>query len=159
MQAVEDEVRFQIEAAKEGMSQDFDPSQGDFQFEMMQPLDDLRFEFDSLKNQVEGTDPVSRFDLESLSLDIQQVRFRFDGLEFEYARLKSLNNLQIQVDDINNNLALRDLDADQGFDLDQLRFEIDETRGMIEDAKSEAHLELEQLRLQVEDLERVLSDF
>ncbi|HAI99543.1 MAG TPA: hypothetical protein DCL97_02620, partial [Dehalococcoidia bacterium] len=60
---------------------------------------------------------------------------------------------------INNNLALRDLDADQDFDLDQLRFEIDETRGMIEDAKSEAHLELEQLRLQVEDLERVLSDF
>ena len=141
------------------MSQDFDPSQGDFQFEMMQPLDDLRIEFDSLKNQVEGTDPVSRFDLESLSLDIQQVRSRFDGLEFEYARLESLNNLQFQVDDINNNLALRDLDADQGFDLDQLRFEIDETRGMIEDAKSEAHLELEQLRLQVEDLERVLSDF
>jgi hypothetical protein len=30
---------------------------------------------------------------------------------------------------------------------------------MIEDAKSEAHLELEQLRLQVGDLERVLSDF
>ena len=29
---------------------------------------------------------------------------------------------------------------------------------MIEDAKSEAHLELEQLRLQVEDLERVFSD-
>ena len=116
MQAVEDEVRFQIEAAKEGMSQDFDPSQGDFQFEMMQPkmqpLDDLRFEFDSLKNQMEGTDPVSRFDLESLSLDIQQVRSRFDGLEFEYARLESLNNLQFQVDDINNNLALRDLDAD-----------------------------------------------
>ena len=159
MQAVEDEVRFQIEAAKEEMSQDFGPSQGDFQFEMMQPLDDLRFEFDSLKNQVEGTDPVSRFDLESLSLDIQQVRSRFDGLEFEYARLESLNNLQFQVDDINNNLALRDLDADQGFDLDRLRFEIAETRGMIEDAKSEAHLELEQLRLQVEDLERVLSDF
>lgn len=96
MQAVEDEVRFQIEAAKEEMSQDFGPSQGDFQFEMMQPLDDLRIEFDSLKNQVEGTDPVSRF----------------DGLEFEYARLESLNNLQFQVDDINNNLALRDLDAD-----------------------------------------------
>ena len=110
MQAVEDEVRFQIEAAKEEMSQDLGPSQGDFQFEMMQPLDDLRFEFDSLKNQVEGTDPVSRFDLESLSLDIQQVRSRFDGLEFEYARLESLNNLQFQVDDINNNLALRDLD-------------------------------------------------
>tara|TARA_B100001167_G_scaffold108369_1_gene66446 strand:- start:92 stop:541 length:450 start_codon:yes stop_codon:yes gene_type:complete len=96
MQAVEDEVRFQIEAAKEEMSQDFGPSQGDFQFEMMQPLDDLRFEFDSLKNQVEGTDPVSRF----------------DGLEFEYARLESLNNLQFQVDDVNNNLALRGLDAD-----------------------------------------------
>ena len=30
---------------------------------------------------------------------------------------------------------------------------------MIEAAKSEAHLELEQLPLQVEDLERVLSDF
>ena len=30
---------------------------------------------------------------------------------------------------------------------------------MIEDAKNEAHLELEQLRLQVEDLERVLSGF
>ena len=99
MQTVEEEVRSQIEAAKEEMSQDFGPSQGDFQFEKMQPkmqpLDDLRFEFDSLKNQVEGTDPVSRF----------------DGLEFEYARLESLNNLQCQVDDINNNLALRDLDA------------------------------------------------
>ena len=75
-------------------------------------MDDLCFEFDSLKNQVEGTDPVSRFDLESLSLDIQQVRSRFDGLEFEYARLESLNNLQFQVDDINKNLALSDLDAD-----------------------------------------------
>ena len=75
-------------------------------------MDDLRFEFDSLRNQVEGTDPVSRLDLEILSLDIQQVRSRFDGLEFEYARLESLNNLQFQVDDINNNLALRDLDAD-----------------------------------------------
>ena len=96
MQAVEDEVRFQLEAAKEEMSQDFGPSQGDFRFEMMQPLDDLRFEFDSLKNQVEGTDPVSRF----------------DGLEFEYARLESLNNLQFHADDINNNLALRDLDED-----------------------------------------------
>jgi hypothetical protein len=30
---------------------------------------------------------------------------------------------------------------------------------MIEDAQSEAHLELEQLRFQVEDLERALSDF
>ena len=131
----------------------------DFQSEMMQPLDDLRFELDNLRNQVEGTDSVSRFDLDSLSLDIRQVGSRFDGLEFEYARLENLNDLQFQVDDINNNLALRDLDADQGSDLDQLRFEIYETRGMIEDAKSEAHLELEQLRLQVEDLERVLSDF
>jgi hypothetical protein len=112
MQTVEDEVRSQIEAAKEKMSQDFGPSQGDFQFKKMQPLDDLRFEFDSLKNQVEGTDPVSRFDLESLSLDIQQVRSRFDGLELEYPQLESLNNLQFQVDAINNNLALRDLDAD-----------------------------------------------
>ena len=131
----------------------------DFQSEMMQPLDDLRFELDNLRNQVEGTDSVSRFDLDSLSLDIRQVGSRFDGLEFEYARLENLNDLQFQVDDINNNLALRDLDADQGSDLDQLRFEIYETRGMIEDAKSEVHLELEQLRLQIEDLERVLSDF
>ena len=116
MQTVEDEVRSQIEAAKEEMSQDFGPIQGDFQFENMQPnmqpLDDLHFEFDSLKNQVEGTDPVSRFDLESLSLDIQQVRSRFDGLELEYPQLESLNNLQFQVDAINNHLALRDLDAD-----------------------------------------------
>ena len=108
---------------------------------------------------MEGTDQVSRFDLESLSLYIQQVGSRFDGLEFEYARLESLNNLQFQVDDINNNPALWELDADQGSDMNQLRFEIDETRGMIEDAKSEAHLELEQLCLQVEDLDRVLSDF
>ena len=75
-------------------------------------MDDLRFEFDSLRNQVEGTDSVSKFDPERLSLDIQQVRSRFDGLEFEYARLESLNNLQFQVDDTNNNLALRDLHAD-----------------------------------------------
>ena len=75
-------------------------------------MDDLRFEFDSLRNQVEGTDSVSKFDPERLSLDIQQVRSRFDGLEFEYARLESLNNLQFQVDDVNNNLALRGLDAD-----------------------------------------------
>jgi hypothetical protein len=159
MQAVEDEVRFQIDAAKVEMSQDFGPGQGDFQSENMQPLDDLRFELDNLRNQVEGTDPVSRFDLESLSLDIQQVGSKFDSLEFEYARLERLNDLQFQVDDINNNLALKDLDSDQGSDLNQLRFEIDETRGMIEDAQSEAHLELEQLRFQVEDLERALSDF
>ena len=61
---------------------------------------------------MEGTDSVSKFDPERLSLDIQQVRSRFDGLEFEYARLESLNNLQFQVDDVNNNLALRGLDAD-----------------------------------------------
>ena len=61
---------------------------------------------------MEGTDSVSKFDPERLSLDIQQVRSRFDGLEFEYARLESLNNLQFQVDDTNNNLALRDLHAD-----------------------------------------------
>ena len=146
MQAVEEEVRFQIEAAKAEMSQDFNPGNGDFQSEMMQPLDDLRFELDNLRNQVEGTDPVSRFDLDSLSLDIQQVGSNFDSLEFEYARLESLNDLRFQIDDINNNLALKDLDSDQGSDVDQLRFEIDETRGMIEDAQSEAHLELEQLR-------------
>ena len=75
-------------------------------------MDDLRFEFDSLRNQVEGTDSVSKFNPERLSLDIQQVRSRFDALEFEYARLESLNNLQFQVDDTNNNLALRDLHAD-----------------------------------------------
>ena len=67
--------------------------------------------------------------------------------------------MRFQIDDINNNLALRDLDADQGPELDQLRFEIDETRGMIQGAKSETHLELEQLRLQIEDLERALRDF
>ena len=158
MQAVEEEVRFQIEAAKAEMSHDFGPGNGDFQSEMMQPLDDLRFELDNLRNQVEGTYPVSRFDLDSLSLDIQQVGSNFDSLEFEYARLESLNDLRCQIDDINNNLALKDLDSDQGSDVDQLRFEIDEIRGMIEDAQSEAHLELEQLRFQVEDLERALSD-
>ena len=94
MQAVEDEVRFQIDATKVEMSQDFGPGQGDFQSENMQPLDDLRFELDNLRNQVEGTDPVSRFDLESLSLDIQQVGSKFDSLEFEYARLERLNDLQ-----------------------------------------------------------------
>ena len=148
-QVVEDEVRFQIDAAKNEMSQDFGPGQGDFQFELMQPLEDLRFELDNLRNQVEETGSVSRFDLESLSLDIQQIG----------SRLENLNDVQFQIDDINNNLALRELDADQGPELDQLRFEIDETRGMIEGAKNETHLELEQLRLQIEDLERPLRDF
>jgi hypothetical protein len=158
-QVVRVEVNSQIEAAKEEMSQDFGPGQGDFQFELMQPLDDLRFEVDNLRNQVEGTDYVSKFDLDSLSLDIQELWSSINGLDFEYAKRGELSELQFQVDDVRNSIEFSNIGSDQGTDLDQLRFEIDETRSMIEDAKNESYFELEQLRLQVEDMERVLNDF
>ena len=50
-QVVRVEVDAQIEAAKLEMSQEFEPFKGDMEFQMMQPLNDLRFEFDDLRNQ------------------------------------------------------------------------------------------------------------
>ena len=158
-QAVQAEVSFQIEAAKEAMLQDFGPFQGDMEFALMEPLNELRFELDGLRNQVEGTDYVSKFDLDSLRLDLEEMGSSFGGLEFEYARRGDLDELRFEIDDIRNNLALRDLESNQGSDLDQLRFEIDQTRAMIEDAQNASHLDLEQLRLQVEDMGRFLNEF
>lgn len=158
-QAVQAEVSFQIEAAKEAMFQDFGPFQGDMEFALMEPLNELRFEFDGLRNRLEGTDYVSRFDLDSLRLDLEQMGSFFGGLEFEYARRGDLDELRFEIDDISNNLALRDLELNQGSDLDQLRFEIDQTRAMIEDAQNESHLNLGQLRLEVEDMGRFLNEF
>ena len=52
-QVVRVEVNSQIEAAKQQMSQEFEPFKGDMEFQLMQPLNELRFEFDDLRNQVE----------------------------------------------------------------------------------------------------------
>ena len=85
-QVVRVEVNSQIEAAKEEMSQDFGPFKNDLEFGMMEPLNELRFEFDDLRNQVQGTDYVSRFDLESIRLDMEEMGSYINSLEFEYAR-------------------------------------------------------------------------
>ena len=50
------EANSQIEAAKEEMSQESDPFKDDLEFGMMEPLNELRLEFDDLRNQIEGTD-------------------------------------------------------------------------------------------------------
>lgn len=55
-QVVRVEVNSQIEAAKEEMSQESGPFKDDLEFGMMEPLNELRFEFDDLRNQIEGTD-------------------------------------------------------------------------------------------------------
>ena len=85
-QVVRVEVNSQIEAAKEEMSQDFGPFKDDLEFGMMEPLNELRFEFDDLRNQGQGTDYVSRFDLESIRLDMEEMGSYINSLEFEYAR-------------------------------------------------------------------------
>ena len=85
-QVVRVEVNSQIEAAKEEMSQDFGPFKDDLEFGMMGPLNELRFEFDDLRNQVQGTDYVSRFDLESIRLDMEEMGSYINSLKFEYAR-------------------------------------------------------------------------
>ena len=85
-QVVRVEVNSQTEAAKEEMSQDFGPFKDDLEFGMMEPLNELRFEFDDLRNQVQGTDYVSRFDLESIRLDMEEMGSYINSLEFEYAR-------------------------------------------------------------------------
>ncbi len=158
-QVVRVEVNSQIEAAKEEMSQDFGPFKGDMEFEMMQPLNELRFEFDDLRNQVEGTVYVSRFDLESLRLDMQEMGSYINSLEFEYARRTDLDELRFQIDDINNNMALRDLESNQSSDIAQLWLGIEETQAMIEDERNQSNLDLDQLRLEIQNLERFLNDF
>ena len=85
-QVVRVEVNSQTEAAKEEMSQDFGPFKYDLEFGMMEPLNELRFEFDDLRNQVQGPDYVSRFDLESIRLDMEEMGSYINSLEFEYAR-------------------------------------------------------------------------
>ena len=85
-QVVRVEVNSQTEAAKEEMSQDFGPFKDDLEFGMMEPLNELRFEFDDLRNQVQGTDYVSRFDLESIRLGMEEMGSYINSLEFEYAR-------------------------------------------------------------------------
>ena len=85
-QVVRVELNSQTEAAKEEMSQDFGPFKDDLEFGMMEPLNELRFEFDDLRNQVQGTDYVSRFDLESIRLDMEEMGSYINSLEFEYAR-------------------------------------------------------------------------
>mgnify|MGYP000002835619 CR=1 FL=1 len=114
------EVNSQIEAAKEEMSQDFGPFKGDMDFQLMQPLNELRFEFGGLRNQVEGAEYVSKFDLESLRLDMQEMGSYIDTLEFEYARRTDLDELRFQIDDINNDMALRDLESNQSSDIAHL---------------------------------------
>ena len=119
-QVVRVEVNSQIEAAKEEMSQDFGPFKDDLEFGMMEPLNELRFEFDDLRNQVQGTDYVSRFDLESIRLDMEEMGSYINSLEFEYARRTDLDELRFQIDDINNNMALSDLESNQSSDIAQL---------------------------------------
>ena len=93
-QVVRVEVNSQTEAAKEEMSQDFGPFKDDLEFGMMEPLNELRFEFDDLRNQVQGTDYVSRFDLESIRLDMEEMGSYINSLEFEYARRTDLDELR-----------------------------------------------------------------
>ena len=119
-QVVRVEVNSQIEAAKEEMSQDFGPFKDDLEFGMMEPLNELWFEFDDLRNQVQGTDYVSRFDLESIRLDMEEMGSYINSLEFEYARRTDLDELRFQIDDINNNMALSDLESNQSSDIAQL---------------------------------------
>ena len=119
-QVVRVEVNSQIEVAKEEMSQDFGPFKDDLEFGMMEPLNELRFEFDDLRNQVQGTDYVSRFDLESIRLDMEEMGSYINSLEFEYARRTDLDELRFQIDDINNNMALSDLESNQSSDIAQL---------------------------------------
>ena len=119
-QVVRVELNSQTEAAKEEMSQDFGPFKDDLEFGMMEPLNELRFEFDDLRNQVQGTDYVSRFDLESIRLDMEEMGSYINSLEFEYARRTDLDELRFQIDDINNNMALIDLESNQSSDIVQL---------------------------------------
>ena len=158
-QVVRVEVNSQIEAAKEEMSQDFGPVKDDLEFGMMEPLNELRFEFDDLRNQVQGTDYVSRFDLESIRLDMEEMGSYINSLEFEYARRTDLDELRFQIDDINNNMALSDLESNQSSDIAQLWLGIEETQAMIEDERNQSNLNLDQLRLEIQELERFLNDF
>ena len=158
-QVVRVEVNSQIEAAKEEMSQDFVPFKDDLEFGMMEPLNELRFEFDDLRNQVQGTDYVSRFDLESIRLDMEETGSYINSLEFEYARRTDLDELRFQIDDINNNMALSDLESNQSSDIAQLWLGIEETQAMIEDERNQSNLNLDQLRLEIQELERFLNDF
>ena len=158
-QVVRVEVNSQIEAAKEEMSQDFGPFKDDLEFGMMEPLTELRFEFDDLRNQVQGTDYVSRFDLESIRLDMEEMGSYINSLEFEYARRTDLDELRFQIDDINNNMALSDLESNQSSDIAQLWLGIEETQAMIEDERNQSNLNLDQLRLEIQELERFLNDF
>ena len=158
-QVVRVEVNSQTEAAKEEMSQDFGPFKDDLEFGMMEPLNELRFEFDDLRNQVQGTDYVSRFDLESIRLDMEEMGSYINSLEFEYARRTDLDELRFQIDDINNNMALSDLESNQSSDIAQLWIGIEETQAMIEDERNQSNLNLNQLRLEIQELERFLNDF
>ena len=158
-QVVRVEVNSQIEAAKEEMSQDFGPFKDDLEFGMMEPLNELRFEFDDLRNQVQGTDYVSRFDLESIRLDMEEMGSYINSLEFEYARRTDLDELRFQIDDINNNMALSDLESNQSSDIAQLWLGIEETQAMIEDERNQSNHNLDQLRLEIQELERFLNDF
>ena len=158
-QVVRVEVNSQIEVAKEEMSQDFGPFKDDPEFGMMEPLNELRFEFDDLRNQVQGTDYVSRFDLESIRLDMEEMGSYINSLEFEYARRTDLDELRFQIDDINNNMALSDLESNQSSDIAQLWLGIEETQAMIEDERNQSNLNLDQLRLEIQELERFLNDF
>ena len=158
-QVVRVEVNSQTEAAKEEMSQDFGPFKDDLEFGMMEPLNELWFEFDDLRNQVQGTDYVSRFDLESIRLDMEEMGSYINSLEFEYARRTDLDELRFQIDDINNNMALSDLESNQSSDIAQLWLGIEETQAMIEDERNQSNLNLDQLRLEIQELERFLNDF
>ena len=67
--------------------------------------------------------------------------------------------LRFQIDDINNNMALRDLESGQSSDIAQLWLGIEETQAMIEDERNQSNLNLDQLRLEIQNLERFLNDF
>ena len=82
-QTVQAEVSFQLEAAKSDMFQEFGPLRAEMELALAEPLNELQFELADLRNQLPGTDYASRFDLDSLRLDLEEMGSFFGGLEFE----------------------------------------------------------------------------
>lgn len=157
-QLVQEEVRAQAGEFNPDIPGDFGPLKAELELEMMEPLTNLQFELDEVRNQLFGEEYAPRIDLDSLRLDLEQIRADFESSGIEFARRDRLDQLQFEVEGLRNSLDRRDLETHQGSGFHEIRFELEQYQSNMDVAGREFNISLEQLQLDMEDIRQSLQN-
>ena len=128
---------------------------------LAEPLIQLEGELEYLRNEYFGEDYASKLDIEGLGLELEQVRSLFDTvfdtMEFEYARRDQLDELRLEIDNVRFS---GDPQAEFNLrsDLDQFNFEFLSMQNEFEKVGRHLDLELDQLRLETEEVRRLVGN-